>query len=1290
MNHEDKAGSFLSARATNKGSLIPRQWATRLLMALKKNGLKNKWLRAQAALVIGFVLQAGPATAQNLVTNPGFETGDTTGWSAFGSCTLSVETSQVHSGNYACLVTNRTATWNGIAQSFAGGLQSGQTYNVSAWVKLVSGTNQTMQLTMEEIDSVETNYTAIASGFVSTNGWTQLSGQYTFNYSGTFEWLALYAEMPSSANAAYFIDDVSVTSASVTPTNGECTVDWTNVAQRIDGFGASSAWRSSWTSTEADMFFGTNSGTGTSLDGTTNFAFTGIGLSLLRNHIAYASSSSASDTPTTVETNIMQMAQARGALVWSTPWTPAAGFKSIYDIYDTNQATGGGINGGSFLGGTTNQAYASQLANYVASMKNQGINLYAISVQNEPDANVTTYEACQWSGAQIHDFVTNLYNALVAQGLGSTKIIIPESQNWTDPDDLMGPTLNDATAAADVGIIADQDFGDAGTPAPKSTPDGQSVWETAVSTSDAFDGSITNAIYWAGRIHLFMTAAQANAWHYWWLIPGNFPPTVDNEGLTDTNGIPAKRMYALGQFSRFVRPGYYRINVPTNTGSALVSAYKDTNSGNFAIVAINSSSEVVTQTFDFTNVTGISNVTPWITSATVSLSNQTSVAVSNSSFSYALPALSVVTFVGQGITSYLPPTITSQPTNQTVLPGANVTFSVSATGPMPLSYQWRLNGVNIPGATNSSYSITNVQPADGGSYDVLVADSSGVVASVVVNLTVTIAALPFADNFADAGSIYGLSGVGSGSNTNATREVGEPNHADKYGTHSVWLQWTAPANGVATFNTRGSSFDTLLAVYTGTSLSTLAVVAANDDEGGGRLTSLAQFNVAAGTNYLIAVDGLGSANGDIVLAWDLVANVVPIPTIVTQPGDVTVLAGGTASFSVVATSNTNLTYQWYFNDTQAILGATNDTLTISNVGLSQVGLYRANVTSAAGPTVVSDEASLEIGLFPGAHSFDKLEDLLAVLWGQESFASMNKIGFLAALDDTRGGFASVAAGSVGQQDISLYDATTSLYEPVQTGMGGADRWWLLTNKANCTLVIDTIGSTDSKNNPLPTLLSVYTLSGTGLFSYQLSLVARNQNGAPDGIHSLVQFAAQANTNYLIQVDAVSGVAGVVDLNWKAGIPPSGGGSGQSQAVGQGATLTLQADTNAIPAPSYWWLWDGANIAGATNATYSLTNIQYNQGGVYSVVVSNFVGVVTNVIATVSVQSPLQIALTRPSGVLNFQLTGSATQAVVLQGSTNLKVWYPILTNTDVTMPVIYLQGMSTSPPSGFFRLVPMP
>jgi glucuronoarabinoxylan endo-1,4-beta-xylanase len=720
--------------------------ALTLLMAVKKNGLKNKWLIAQATLVIGFVLQAGMAAAQNLVTNPGFETGNTSGWFAFGSPTLTVETSQVHSGTYACLVANRTATYMGIAQSFVGVLQSGQTYNVSAWVRLVSGGNQTMQLTMQKTDGSGTSYAAIASGSVSSSGWTQLYGQYTYNPSGTVSALNWYAEVPSSSTNSYYIDDVSLSAGTVVtnpPINGASTVDWNNVHQRIDGFGASSAWNGSWTTPEADLLFSTNNNI--SYNSST---YNGAGLSLLRNHITYANTTSASDTPSTGETTIMQWAQARGARVWSTPWTPAAGFKGTNDIYDSGVATGGGINGGSYLGSgnnITNVNYASQLANYVASMKSSGINLYAISVQNEPDADVTSYEACQWTGAQFHDFVTNLYNALSVKGYASTKIMLPESQNWTDPHNLTGPAMSDPNVAADVGIIANHNYvmdnsvGDQTVPAAISSY-GKALWETEVALLSGSDSSIANGVYYAQRIYLYMTQAQANAYHYWWLVASG------NQGLLDTSAGPAKRLFTFGQYSRFVRPNFYRINATSTQPSALISAYKDSASTAFAIVVVNTNVATnVIQTFNLSNFTAAS-VTPWITSASLSLAPQTPVNVTNSSFTYDVPAMSVVTFVGQGNTPPIIGAVPKQTANVGVtllvtntasdsdLPAQTLTFSPANTFPANASinssglFSWRPL-VSQANTTN----VIQIQVTDNGTPNLSATNSFTVVVNAVTN-----------------------------------------------------------------------------------------------------------------------------------------------------------------------------------------------------------------------------------------------------------------------------------------------------------------------------------------------------------------------------------------------------------------------------------------------------------------------------------------------------------------------------------------------------------------------------
>lgn len=85
------------------------------------------------------------------------------------------------------------------------------------------------------------------------------------------------------------------------------------------------------------------------------------------------------------------------------------------------------------------------------------------------------------------------------------------------------------------------------------------------------------------------------------------------------------------------------------------------------------------------------------------------------------------------------PSIISHPQSQSVLPGKSVTFSVSASGTPPLSYQWRFNGTNISGATASSLTLSNVQTNDAGNYAVLVSNNDGSTLSATAILTVTAA-----------------------------------------------------------------------------------------------------------------------------------------------------------------------------------------------------------------------------------------------------------------------------------------------------------------------------------------------------------------------------------------------------------------------------------------------------------------------------------------------------------------------------------------------------------------------
>ena len=152
-------------------------------------------------------------------------------------------------------------------------------------------------------------------------------------------------------------------------------------------------------------------------------------------------------------------------------------------------------------------------------------------------------------------------------------------------------------------------------------------------------------------------------------------------------------------------------------------------------------------------------------------------------------------------------------------------------------------------------------------------------------LAAAVRAQPVNDAFVNAIVLSGAEVQSSGSNVGATREPGEPTHGGVAGSASVWWRWTAPASVRVKIDTVGSSFDTVLAVYTGTAVNQLTAIASNDDTSG--IASEVRFNAVAGTTYQIAVDGFlagqTTATGSITLNL-LAANPVPIITSNPAPG----------------------------------------------------------------------------------------------------------------------------------------------------------------------------------------------------------------------------------------------------------------------------------------------------------------------------------------------------------------------------------------------------------------------
>ena len=303
-------------------------------------------------------------------------------------------------------------------------------------------------------------------------------------------------------------------------------IDLATQFQVIAGFGASSAWTApSLTDAEADQFFSPD---------------TGLGLSLLRIRIA--------PDGTTGELATAQSAAARGVSVWATPWSPPADWKD-------NDST---VNGGSLIPGDA-QAWANELAAFAASMATAGVPLTALSAQNEPGF-AASWETCIYSPAQLVAFIRdNLGPALVAQGL-TIPILAPETQNWTSFASFADPILADQQGAAYVGILATHDYGGFPSVYTPAQAAGKQVWETEVyDVTTGSDPGIDSGLRVAMMIHDHLVGGEVNAWHYWWLKPSADDP-ADNSALTTIDGQVTRRAYALGNWSRFVRPGFVRVD----------------------------------------------------------------------------------------------------------------------------------------------------------------------------------------------------------------------------------------------------------------------------------------------------------------------------------------------------------------------------------------------------------------------------------------------------------------------------------------------------------------------------------------------------------------------------------------------------------------------------------------------------------------------------------------------------------------------------------------------------------
>ena len=333
----------------------------------------------------------------------------------------------------------------------------------------------------------------------------------------------------------------------------------------------------------------------------------------------------------------------------------------------------------------------------------------------------------------------------------------------------------------------------------------------------------------------------------------------------------------------------------------------------------------------------------WITAntATTSTSSHDTLAIDNVSVAFTAAAVA-----GQ-------PVITTQPASQTVSPGANVAFNVAATSATPLSYQWLKNGFDLAGANAATLALSDVQEPDGGSYTAVVTNAVGSASSNAAILTVVPIVVPPAivtppqSQTADEGTAVMFEVTATG-------------------TAPLSYQWNKNGSPIS-----GATGQTL----------NFASVTTND----------------AGS-YTVTVSN--SADSITSVAATLVVNEVPsAPSITSQPASQTVALGANATFTVIATGSSPLSYQWK-HDGNAIPGATSSAYTIVGVVADDVGSYTVTVSNALG-SVTSASAILTIGI-------------------STADAKFNLYGFAAEGTPTTGG------GVIPESDPAYRKVTTAL------------------------------------------------------------------------------------------------------------------------------------------------------------------------------------------------------------------------------------------------------------------------
>jgi hypothetical protein len=479
------------------------------------------------------------------------------------------------------------------------------------------------------------------------------------------------------------------------------------------------------------------------------------------------------------------------------------------------------------------------------------------------------------------------------------------------------------------------------------------------------------------------------------------------------------------------------------------------------------------------------------------------------------------------------PSIVTQPANVTVTAGQTATFSVSANGTAPLSYQWRKNITNISGATSASYTTAATATSDSGAkFDVIVTNAAGSVDSASATLTVN-AAMTAPSITTEPASVTVTAGQTAMFSVAAT------------GTAPLTYQWqknTANISGAT-----GASYTT--------SATTLA------DNG-------AKFGV-------VVTNSAGSATSNLATLTVNAAGVTP--SIASQPASQTVTMGQTASFSVAASGTAPLTYQWRKNSTN-ISGANAANYTTPATASADSGAkFDVVVTNSVG-SATSNAATLTVNAVPVAPAIATQPTNQTVTAGQAATFSVAATGTAPLTYQWQKNAADISgatASSYTTPSTTVADSG-SQFRVIVTNVAGnatSNTATLTVNPSTNTSSIDVItyhydnlrtGQNTNESILTTSNVNSATFGKIGSFAVDGKVDAQplylsNVAIPSQGNKNVLYVATEHGTVYAFDVDSVNGTTSA--FLWKATTPLSGETSSDDRGCGQ---VTPEIGITATP------------------------------------------------------------------------------------------------------------------------------